>query len=539
VTLSPAFLDELRARTGLSALIGKSVKLQKAGREHKACCPFHHEKTPSFYVNDEKGFYHCLAAETAVITASGRLPINALAGRTAKVLTRGGAWVPARFSSYGVQRLWRVELTRNRVRKTIHATAGHRWFVAGLAGERRTDQLRPGHCLESVLPAARSAWTLDPEGVRHGIVFGDGAMYAGTYGTLNLHGAKDAQLACWFPDQAHHPRERAGGKPYLRVYGGRRFEGFKALPSAEADESYLLGFLAGYFAADGHVAKDGTIILNSARADHLEAVRDLALRLGIGTYGVTSQSRRGLGREDSLVHRVHFMGSTLAPDFFLLEEARTRFSASSKAYERRRWQVRSVGPSEREEEVFCAEVPGTHSFALDDNILTGNCFGCGVHGDAIRFLTDARGLPFMDAVKELAEAAGMEVPAPDPQSQARAERASSLYDVMAAAQRWFEEQLGGIEGAAARDYLKQRGISEEARRRFGFGFAPDARGKLKAALKALGPELLVEAGLLVQPDGEREPYDRFRSRLTFPTATGAGGSSPSVPASWDPASPNI
>jgi len=59
VTLSPAFLDELRVRTALSALIGKSVKLQKAGREFKACCPFHHEKTPSFYVNDEKGFYHC------------------------------------------------------------------------------------------------------------------------------------------------------------------------------------------------------------------------------------------------------------------------------------------------------------------------------------------------------------------------------------------------------------------------------------------------------------------------------------------------
>ena len=59
MTLSPAFLDELRARTQLSALIGRSVKLTKAGREFKACCPFHNEKTPSFYVNDDKGFYHC------------------------------------------------------------------------------------------------------------------------------------------------------------------------------------------------------------------------------------------------------------------------------------------------------------------------------------------------------------------------------------------------------------------------------------------------------------------------------------------------
>ena len=59
MSLSPQFLDELRARTSLSALVQRTVKLQKAGREWKACCPFHKEKTPSFTVNDEKGFFHC------------------------------------------------------------------------------------------------------------------------------------------------------------------------------------------------------------------------------------------------------------------------------------------------------------------------------------------------------------------------------------------------------------------------------------------------------------------------------------------------
>src|ERR1041384_5664628 len=59
MSLSPAFLDELRMRTSLSTLIGRTVKVQKAGREYKACCPFHNEKTPSFTINDEKGFYHC------------------------------------------------------------------------------------------------------------------------------------------------------------------------------------------------------------------------------------------------------------------------------------------------------------------------------------------------------------------------------------------------------------------------------------------------------------------------------------------------
>src|SRR5438552_6485879 len=59
MTLSTAFLDELRARTVLSAVIAPSVKLIRAGREWKACCPFHNEKTPSFTVNDDKGFFHC------------------------------------------------------------------------------------------------------------------------------------------------------------------------------------------------------------------------------------------------------------------------------------------------------------------------------------------------------------------------------------------------------------------------------------------------------------------------------------------------
>lgn len=158
----------------------------------------------------------------------------------------------------------------------------------------------------------------------------------------------------------------------------------------------------------------------------------------------------------------------------------------------------------------------TPSFYVNDEKSFYHCFGCGVHGDAIRWLTDARGMPFMDAVKELAEAAGMEVPAADPRAQERAEKASGLYDVIEAAQRWFEEQLGGIEGGDARAYLEKRGISETTRRRFGFGFAPDGRGRLRTALKGFGNEALVEAGLLIAPEDDREPYDRFRGRLMFP-----------------------
>ena len=128
-------------------------------------------------------------------------------------------------------------------------------------------------------------------------------------------------------------------------------------------------------------------------------------------------------------------------------------------------------------------------------------------------------------MKELAQSAGLDVPAPDPQAQARADRASGLHGVMEAAQAWFVEQLHGIEGAEARAYLKKRGISDKTARSFGFGFAPDSRGKLKDALREFGLDQLIEAGLLIDPDAgepdgansrKREPYDRFRGRLMLP-----------------------
>jgi DNA primase len=159
----------------------------------------------------------------------------------------------------------------------------------------------------------------------------------------------------------------------------------------------------------------------------------------------------------------------------------------------------------------------TPSFYVNDEKGFFHCFGCQAHGDAIRFLTDSRGLPFMDAVKELAGKAGMEVPAPDPRAQAKAERAHSLHDVMAAAQRWFAEQLHGSEGGEAREYLKRRGIGAATADRFGIGLAPNGRNKLKLALKDQGEEKLVECGLLIRPDEPgKESYDRFRGRLMIP-----------------------
>ncbi|HXC74959.1 MAG TPA: DNA primase [Sphingomicrobium sp.] len=157
----------------------------------------------------------------------------------------------------------------------------------------------------------------------------------------------------------------------------------------------------------------------------------------------------------------------------------------------------------------------TPSFTVNDDKGFYHCFGCGAHGDAIRFLTDHRGMPFMDAVKELAGKAGLEVPAPDPKARERAERTASLTDVMAEVQTWFADQLKGAEGGVARDYLQRRGLTAQTIARFGLGFAPDGRARLKQSLAQLGEDRLVETGMLIKPD-DGATYDRFRGRLMFP-----------------------
>lgn len=163
----------------------------------------------------------------------------------------------------------------------------------------------------------------------------------------------------------------------------------------------------------------------------------------------------------------------------------------------------------------------TPSFTINDEKGFYHCFGCGAHGDVIRWMTEQRGLSFMDAIKDLAEEAGMEVPAPDPRSAERAQKQAGLHDAMGAAQAFFMRQLEGNDGAVARAYLATRGFRPHIIDQFGFGYAPEGRQAMKAALTDLPEALLIEGGLRIVVEG-KEPYDRFRGRLMLPIQDARG-----------------
>ncbi len=200
-----------------------------------------------------------------------------------------------------------------------------------------------------------------------------------------------------------------------------------------------------------------------------------------------------------------------------LDELRARVTLSSVI--QRTTKLQKAG---REWKACCPfHNESTPSFTVNDQKAFYHCFGCGAHGDVIRWMTDQRGLGFMDAVKELAAEAGMDVPAPDPVAAQKAEKRAELIDVTVAAQEWFVERLGSDVGAKARKYLGSRGFSDGVIREFGFGYAPDDKQALPGALASFDEAMLVESGMRIETEN-REHYDRFRDRLMLPIQDARG-----------------
>jgi len=163
------------------------------------------------------------------------------------------------------------------------------------------------------------------------------------------------------------------------------------------------------------------------------------------------------------------------------------------------------------------------SFSVSPAKQFYHCFGCGAHGDAIRFLMEHSGMSFRDAVADLAQQVGMAVP-DEPQDEAEQQRAlqarahqATLSEVLERAADHYRRQLR--EHPQAIEYLKRRGLSGEIAKRFGLGYAPPGWRSLASAFPRYDDPLLVEAGMVVvQGDEgpEQKRYDRFRDRVMFP-----------------------
>ncbi|MFA6920787.1 MAG: DNA primase [Gallionella sp.] len=154
------------------------------------------------------------------------------------------------------------------------------------------------------------------------------------------------------------------------------------------------------------------------------------------------------------------------------------------------------------------------SFTVSQSKQFYHCFGCGVHGTAISFVMEHLGLGFVEAVEELAQSVGLDVPRERSAAGEQFKKvAPNLYEVMQTATRYYRDQLKLSPRAI--EYLKKRGLSGEIAARFGIGFAPDGWQNLSAAFPDYKDASLDETGLVINGDNDKR-YDRFRDRIMFP-----------------------
>ena len=153
------------------------------------------------------------------------------------------------------------------------------------------------------------------------------------------------------------------------------------------------------------------------------------------------------------------------------------------------------------------------SFTVSPTKQFYHCFGCGAHGTAIRFLMEYSGLGFVDAVKDLANRMGMQVPEEQGKTRREGPRTADLAEVMGKAAQYYFDQLK--QSDKAKDYLKRRGLSGEIALKFRIGYAPDGWQSLEAPFPRYNAPELLTAGLVIENEQGRR-YDRFRDRVMFP-----------------------
>ena len=160
----------------------------------------------------------------------------------------------------------------------------------------------------------------------------------------------------------------------------------------------------------------------------------------------------------------------------------------------------------------------TPSFFVTPERQIWHCFGCSKGGDMFGFIQDIEGVEFTEALRILAQKAGVKLEYSSNNFAAKDDKAV-LYEICETASRFFEKQLNSSSaGKRALEYLKNRGLADETMKEFRLGFAPSEWESLSVFLRNCGYKDgdIVDAGLAIKREGSNGVYDRFRSRIVFP-----------------------
>jgi DNA primase len=165
----------------------------------------------------------------------------------------------------------------------------------------------------------------------------------------------------------------------------------------------------------------------------------------------------------------------------------------------------------------------TPSFSVNQTRQFYKCFGCGKGGDVFRFLEEIEGIPFFEALKQVAERNGIEMPKRTEHSDAESKLRAALLEIHEIAASLFQSALRGMQGSDARAYLERRGVNAEMVETFGLGYTEPGGQALVRRLQQerFTPEQL-DASALVRRRDDGSMYDSFRGRLMFPIHNESG-----------------
>ena len=160
----------------------------------------------------------------------------------------------------------------------------------------------------------------------------------------------------------------------------------------------------------------------------------------------------------------------------------------------------------------------TPSFTVNPKRNIYHCFGCGAGGDAFSFLMRQERVAFPEAVRTLADRAGVALPDAGQRAPEVDGKLEALRRAMALAAEFYTRSLWEPGGEKPRAYLEQRGVDPEVAKRFGLGYAPESWNALLGVMarQGIGEDVLVQAGLILARQNGPGFYDRFRGRLLFP-----------------------
>lgn len=322
---------------------------------------------------DEMAGYNPVTGSTRIITKDGNFCIKDLENKPVEVLNKDGCWAAAVVRSYGEQPIYKVttKLNSNTVKET-ECTINHRWVLSD-GTVKSTDALLYG---DSIGFQAAKKPDIDEDymlGIRHGIVYGDGTATKSNKRVkgfmLRLCG-NSKELLSYFDGYPRSYPKSANGDPVVYFFDSfAATTDLKALPSYGESDSYLLGFVRGWLAADGSVGKTGSRVTLCTNDKGLEWLRNRVESLGFiiqRVYQQSSVTNYGVRTHPSFI--VAFSRSSIIEEDLLCSWKRDSFKPLNS-----HWVVSSVEKTGTNAPVFCAEVPDTNTFVLEGGLVTGNC----------------------------------------------------------------------------------------------------------------------------------------------------------------------